>query len=156
MSWCAFRPGHVNLVTSSRGWRWHWSSLSIMWKNACRYVNLLFKTTFRQLVLQIEITDHIATKMTNYCKMFMDCIMCFRPISTVVSFSVRIRFLSVRPKIRGLAQHGGPPGWLDESDSAVWFFTLWTGRTACFFRTVPVALTGAAQLRNTEFPAAFM
>ncbi len=35
------------------------------------------------------------------------------------------------PKARGLAQHGGPPGWLEES----------------LFRTVPVALIGAAQLR---------
>jgi hypothetical protein len=26
----------------------------------------------------------------------------------------------------------------------VWFCTWWTGRTACLFRTVPVALTGAA------------
>jgi hypothetical protein len=24
----------------------------------------------------------------------------------------------VRPKARGLAQHGGPPGWLEESDPA--------------------------------------
>ncbi len=29
----------------------------------------------------------------------------------------------------------------------VWFCTWWTGRTACLFHTVPVALTGAAQLR---------
>ncbi len=29
----------------------------------------------------------------------------------------------------------------------VWFSTWWTGRTACLFHTVPVALTGAAQLR---------
>ncbi len=25
----------------------------------------------------------------------------------------------MRPKARGLAQHGGPPGWLEESDPAV-------------------------------------
>jgi hypothetical protein len=24
----------------------------------------------------------------------------------------------MRPKARGLTQHGGPPGWLEESDSA--------------------------------------
>jgi hypothetical protein len=24
----------------------------------------------------------------------------------------------MRPKARGLAQHGGPPGWLEESDPA--------------------------------------
>ncbi len=29
----------------------------------------------------------------------------------------------------------------------VWFCTRWTGRTDCLFRTVPVALRGAAQLR---------
>ncbi len=29
----------------------------------------------------------------------------------------------------------------------VWFCTWWTGRTACLYRTIPVALTGAAQLR---------
>ncbi len=29
----------------------------------------------------------------------------------------------------------------------VWFCTWWTSRIACLFRTVPVALTGAAQLR---------
>jgi len=25
---------------------------------------------------------------------------------------------SMRPTARGLAQHGGPPGWLEESDPA--------------------------------------
>jgi len=25
---------------------------------------------------------------------------------------------TMRPKTRGLAQHGGPPGWLEESDPA--------------------------------------
>jgi hypothetical protein len=29
----------------------------------------------------------------------------------------------------------------------VWFCMRWTDRTACLFRTVPVALTGAARLR---------
>ncbi len=54
----------------------------------------------------------------------------------------------MRPKARGLVQYGGPPGWLEESDPRqVWFCTWWTGRTACLFRTVPVALTGVAQLR---------
>jgi hypothetical protein len=54
----------------------------------------------------------------------------------------------MRPKARGQAQHGGPPGcgWRRVSRQ-VWFCTWWTGRTACLFRTVPVALTGAAQLR---------
>jgi hypothetical protein len=30
----------------------------------------------------------------------------------------------------------------------VWFCTWWTGRTACLFRIVPIALTGAVQLRT--------
>ncbi len=56
----------------------------------------------------------------------------------------------MRPKARGLVQHGGPPGrawgeWPGRCDFGFW--TLWTGRTARLFRTVPVALTGAAQLR---------
>ncbi len=56
---------------------------------------------------------------------------------------------TMRPKARGLAQHGGPPAWLAGRRVArqVWFCTWWTGRTVCLFRTVPVALTGAAQLR---------
>jgi hypothetical protein len=51
----------------------------------------------------------------------------------------------MRLKARGLAQHGAPPGWLEESDS-------------CDFvrdgRAFPVALTGDAQLKLKEFPAA--
>jgi hypothetical protein len=35
-----------------------------------------------------------------------------------------------RPKARGLAQHGGPPGWLEESDPA-----------GCDGRPMPPALT---------------
>ncbi len=31
-------------------------------------------------------------------------------------------FFSMRPKARGLAQHGGPPAWLGESDPAGWDF----------------------------------
>jgi hypothetical protein len=55
-----------------------------------------------------------------------------------------------RPKARGLVQHGGPPGWLWEIDPAG--VTLWvmggTYRLAAYlFRTVPVSLTGAAQLQ---------
>jgi hypothetical protein len=51
-------------------------------------------------------------------------------------------------KARWLTQHGGPPGWLEESDPTAVIF-------ACLFRTVPVALTGAARMRRelTEFPA---
>ncbi len=51
---------------------------------------------------------------------------------------------SMRPKARWLAQLSGPPGWLEENDPAG--MILSTGRTACLFHTVLVALTGAAKL----------
>jgi hypothetical protein len=51
------------------------------------------------------------------------------------------------PKARGLAQHGGPPGWLEESDPAgVILYVMDGPYTACLFRTALLALTGAAQL----------
>jgi hypothetical protein len=53
----------------------------------------------------------------------------------------------MRPKARGLAQHGGPLGWLEESDPAGVTLHVISRPYACLFRTVPVALTGAAQLR---------
>ncbi len=53
----------------------------------------------------------------------------------------------MRPKARGLAQHGGPPGWLEESDPAVVILYVMDGPYRLPFRTVPVALIGAAQLR---------
>jgi hypothetical protein len=41
----------------------------------------------------------------------------------------------MRPKAGGLAQHGGPPVWLEESDPAgVIFGTRWRGCTACLFQ----------------------
>ncbi len=40
----------------------------------------------------------------------------------------------MRPKARGLAQHGGPPGWLEESNSA-WCNFVRDGRS------MPPALT---------------
>jgi hypothetical protein len=53
----------------------------------------------------------------------------------------------MRPKARGLVQHGGPPGWLEESDTAgVILYVMDGPYTACLYRAVPVALTGAAQL----------
>jgi hypothetical protein len=52
----------------------------------------------------------------------------------------------MRPKARGLAQHGGPSGWLEESDPA----GVKDGPYRMPFRTVPVALTGAFQLRSGE------
>ncbi len=50
-------------------------------------------------------------------------------------------------KTSGLVQHGGSPGWLEESDPAGCDFCT-DGRTACLFRTVPMALKGAAKLRT--------
>ncbi len=63
----------------------------------------------------------------------------------------------MRPKARGLVQHGGPPGWLWEIDPAG--VTLWVmggmyRLAAYLFRTVPVSLTGAAQLQADESGAA--
>ncbi len=53
----------------------------------------------------------------------------------------------MRPKARGLAQHGGPPGWLEKSDPAGVVLYVMTGYNAGLFHAVPVALTGVAQLR---------
>jgi hypothetical protein len=43
---------------------------------------------------------------------------------------------------RGLAQHGGPPGWLEESDPVILY--AMDGPYACLFRTVQAILIGAA------------
>jgi hypothetical protein len=53
----------------------------------------------------------------------------------------------MRPKARGLAQHGGPPGRLEESGPAGVILYVMDGPYRPPFPTVPVALTGAAQLR---------
>jgi len=53
----------------------------------------------------------------------------------------------MRPKARGLAQHGGQPGVLKETDPAVVILYEKDGPHRCLFRIVPVDLTGAAQLR---------
>jgi hypothetical protein len=45
----------------------------------------------------------------------------------------------------GLAQQSILPGWLEESDLAGVILHVMGRRTACLLRTVPVALTGAAQ-----------
>jgi hypothetical protein len=60
----------------------------------------------------------------------------------------------MRPKARGPAQHGGPPGWLEESDAACVILYVMDGPYRLPFTTVPVVLTGAAQLRADEFSAA--
>jgi hypothetical protein len=52
----------------------------------------------------------------------------------------------MRPKARGLAQHGGPPGWLKESDPAgcdclvVPYRLLWQQLPSCELITFPAAL----------------
>ncbi len=52
----------------------------------------------------------------------------------------------MRPKARGLAQHSGPPGWLEDSNPAGVILYVMDGPPTCLFRTVPVVLTGATQL----------
>ncbi len=47
----------------------------------------------------------------------------------------------MRPKARGLAQQGGPPGWLEESDPAG--VILYAMDRSYHLPTVPVALRGA-------------
>jgi hypothetical protein len=49
----------------------------------------------------------------------------------------------MRPKARGLTRHGSPPGYLEESDPAGVILYMMDGRTACFFLSIPAALTGA-------------
>jgi hypothetical protein len=58
------------------------------------------------------------------------------------------------PKARGLAQHGGPPGWLEESDSAGAILHKMDGPYR-LFGPVTVALTGAAQLRADGISSCF-
>jgi hypothetical protein len=74
------------------------------------------------------------------CRSKFDC----RAQLCVCSLVVNIWALQpVRPKGRGLAHHGGPPGWLEESD-----------RAGCDFvrdgRSMPPALTGANPLLNVH------
>ncbi len=53
------------------------------------------------------------------------------------------------PQARGLAKHGGPPGWLEEGDPAgVILYVMDGPYRACLFRTVPIVLTEAAQLQD--------
>jgi hypothetical protein len=62
-------------------------------------------------------------------------------------------FPPLRPKARGLVQHGGPPDWLEESDPEAGcdFIREWTVHAACPYRTVcPFSLVcpvSAVQLR---------
>ncbi len=53
----------------------------------------------------------------------------------------------MRPKARGLAQHGGPPGWLEESDKASVILYVMDGPYHLPFPYRIGCLTGAAQLR---------
>jgi hypothetical protein len=69
-----------------------------------------------------------------------DCAHYLHPVRT--SYSSTALYRPKRPKARGLAQHGSPPGWLEEIDPA-----------GVFVRTVPFALTGALLM---EFQSAFI
>jgi len=53
----------------------------------------------------------------------------------------------MRPKARGQTQHGGPPGWLEDSDPAGVILYVMDGPYRLLFHAVPVALKGAAKLR---------
>jgi hypothetical protein len=62
---------------------------------------------------------------------------------------------AIGPKARGLAQHGGLPDWLEESDPAgVILYVLDCGHTACLFSAIPVALTGMPSFELMEISAA--
>ncbi len=55
------------------------------------------------------------------------------------------------PKARGLVRHGGPPGWMEESDPAgVILYMMYGSYRPPSPYTNPVALTGAAQLLSDE------
>ncbi len=57
-------------------------------------------------------------------------------------------FRTMMSKARWLAQHGGRLAGWRRVTRQVWFCMWWTGHTAWLFRTVQVALPGAAQLRT--------
>jgi hypothetical protein len=56
----------------------------------------------------------------------------------------------MRPNARGLAQHGGPPGWQEESDPAVVILYVMDGP----YRLPFPYRTGLPSCEMTEFPAA--
>jgi hypothetical protein len=60
---------------------------------------------------------------------------------------VHLQSQKKRPKARGLARHGAPPGWLEMSDPAG---VILYGMDGPYGLTFLVALTGAAQLRADE------
>ncbi len=60
----------------------------------------------------------------------------------------------MRPKAREVAQHGGPPGWLEESDPAGVILYMMDGLYLLPFRTIPVALRGLLSCELMEFPSA--
>jgi len=69
------------------------------------------------------------------------------PLTIVSIWYLKPKLYTMSPKARGLAQHGGLPGWLEESEPAGIILYLMDGLyTAYLFRIVPVALTGAAHL----------
>jgi hypothetical protein len=61
-----------------------------------------------------------------------------------------VKFAPMRPKASGLAQQGGPLGWLEESNPASVIMYVMYGSYCLPLHTTPVALTGIAQLRADE------
>jgi hypothetical protein len=55
----------------------------------------------------------------------------------------------MRLKARGLAQHGGPHGWLEEGNPAGVILYVMGGAVPLSFFKVPVTLIGAAQKMYT-------
>ncbi len=58
--------------------------------------------------------------------------------------------IPMRPKARGLTQHGGPPSWLEESVTRQMWFCIRDVRAVppVFFVPYRLPLTGAVQLRT--------
>jgi hypothetical protein len=60
----------------------------------------------------------------------------------------------MRPKARGLALNGGPPGWLHESDPAGVILNVIDGPYRLSFPYhYQLSMTKAAQLRADEIPS---
>jgi hypothetical protein len=58
----------------------------------------------------------------------------------------------MRPNVRGLAQHGHPPDWLEESDPAVVILYVMDG----LYRLPFPYRTGLPSCEMMEFPAAII
>jgi hypothetical protein len=63
----------------------------------------------------------------------------------------------MRPKARGLAQHGGPPGWLEKSDPEGVILYLMDGPNRLSFPYLDVvALTRPVQLEADGISSCFI